>query len=45
MEDERAAAKKSGMNAFLAKPLVLEQLEEMLEHALGAPASSSSAKH
>jgi PAS domain S-box-containing protein len=42
MEDERAAAKKSGMNAFLAKPLVLEQLEEMLEHALGAPASSSS---
>jgi len=42
MEDERAAAKKSGMNAFLAKPLVLEQLEEMLEHALGAP---SNAKH
>jgi PAS domain S-box-containing protein len=42
MEDERAAAKKSGMNAFLAKPLVLEQLEEMLEHALGAPASPPS---
>ena len=38
MEDERAAAKKSGMNAFLAKPLVLEQLEEMLEHALGGKA-------
>ncbi|MEI7851760.1 MAG: response regulator [Kiritimatiellales bacterium] len=46
MEDERAAAKKSGMNAFLAKPLVLEQLEEMLEHALGAPSTTSSnAKH
>jgi len=42
MEDERAAAKKSGMNAFLAKPLVIEQLEEMLEHALGAPSQSAS---
>ena len=42
MEEERLAAKKAGMNAFLAKPLVIEQLEEMLEHALGAPSQSSS---
>ena len=42
MEEERNAAKKAGMNAFLAKPLVIEQLEEMMEHALGAPSQSSS---
>ena len=42
MEEERNAAKKAGMNAFLAKPLVIEQLEEMLEHALGAPSQSAS---
>jgi CheY-like chemotaxis protein len=30
MQEERAAAEEAGMNAFLAKPLVIEQLEDLL---------------
>jgi CheY-like chemotaxis protein len=30
MEEERAAAKEAGMNAFLAKPIVIDQLDNML---------------
>ncbi len=30
MEEERTAAKEAGMNAFLAKPIVIDQLDNML---------------
>jgi CheY-like chemotaxis protein len=33
MEEEKAAALQAGMDAFLAKPLKIEQLEEILKQS------------